>query len=255
MTTSPVKVDRQIDGRRSVTFGTAGELLFQSGVTALLIVILGGIGIDLVSHMWREMLPSLPPIFSHGATDAESASGFWALIWGSAIRHRFALVFAAVFVMKSVIRLAEGSRHRGLRRMAAFGLWRRRRFKQEWFTIIFINAFGAYFGALCWRWSQGFSWVQFIWSAVFGVLSPALQALVNFVHGNDLVITAQSLMQWYNANLFKFAFWLFYIAAICDDVGLPSIKTLGRWLRRRLTRAWKATTSKQLEPTVTTGND
>src|SRR5205085_12126372 len=114
------------------------------------------------------------------------------------------------------------------------------------FTIIFINAFGAYVGALCWRWTQEFSWMQLVWNAVFDALRPALQGLVNFVHGNDLVITTQSLMQWYNANLFKFAFWLFYVAAICDDLGLPSIKTLGRLFRRRLARRWKTGTTKQV---------
>src|SRR5207244_1247363 len=100
----------------------------------------GGIGIDLVSHMWREMLPSLPPIFSHTPPEAESSTGLWSLIRGSAVRYRFALVFAVVFVAKAAIRLGKCSSHRGLRRIAAFLLWRGRRFKDEWFTIIFINA-------------------------------------------------------------------------------------------------------------------
>jgi len=259
MSTSPIQVDGQINGRRSLTLARSGELLldtvFPSAVTALLVVFLGGVGIGLVGDLWHEMLPALPPIFSHGTPEAESTSGFWSLLRGSAIRYRFALVFAAVFVVKSAIRMGKCSSHSGLRRFAAFLLWRGRRFKDDWFTIIFFNAFGAYVGALCWRWTQDVSWVQLVWSAVFDALRPAFQAVMNFVHGNDLVITTQSLVEWYNANLFKFAFWLFYVAAISDDLGLPSVKTLGRMLRRRLARSWKATTSKQLKPTATAGND
>ncbi|HWW01402.1 MAG TPA: hypothetical protein VNZ64_17025 [Candidatus Acidoferrum sp.] len=30
-------------------------------------------------------------------------------------------------------------------------------------------------------------------------------------------------------NQFKFTFWFFYTAAICDDLGLPNFKTLGRY--------------------------
>src|SRR5205807_1909703 len=149
MTTSPAKLDRRTEVRRGLTFARCGELLldsaFRSAVTALVIVILGGIGIGLVRDLWSETLPSLPPIFSHTAPEPESTSSFWNLVRGSAVRHRFALVFTSVFVVKSAIRLAKCSTHRGSRRVAAFLLWRGRRFKDHWFTIIFINAFGAYF--------------------------------------------------------------------------------------------------------------
>jgi hypothetical protein len=36
---------------------------------------------------------------------------------------------------------------------------------------------------------------------------------------------------WYGVNQTKFAFWLLYSAALCDDLGLPNYKTLAR-------RAW-----------------
>ena len=42
-----------------------------------------------------------------------------------------------------------------------------------------------------------------------------------------------NLANWYGDNQFKFMFWLFYSAAICDDLGLPNYKALARFLWQR----------------------
>jgi hypothetical protein len=59
------------------------------------------------------------------------------------------------------------------------------------------------------------------------VFSPVLQAAIRLAGGSlpDLV---ERWFSWYGANQAKFAFWLLYSAALCDDLGLPNYKTLAR---------------------------
>jgi hypothetical protein len=73
------------------------------------------------------------------------------------------------------------------------------------------------------------------WQFVGGLLSPMLHAIGKLLPGTDLLASWGS---WYADNQFKFTFWLFYSAAICDGLGVPNYKTLGRMLWQRCVRRW-----------------
>jgi hypothetical protein len=78
---------------------------------------------------------------------------------------------------------------------------------------------------------QNFSLTHWLWEAVSGRALQALQA-VGRLMGWSQPSPLERWFSWYGANQTKFAFWLFYSAALCDDLGLPNYKTLAR-------RAWK----------------
>jgi hypothetical protein len=78
---------------------------------------------------------------------------------------------------------------------------------------------------------QNFSLTHWLWEAVSGRALQALQA-VGRLMGWSQPSPLERWFSWYGANQTKFAFWLLYSAALCDDLGLPNYKTLAR-------RAWK----------------
>jgi hypothetical protein len=55
---------------------------------------------------------------------------------------------------------------------------------------------------------------------------------------------------WYDQNQLKFNFWLIYLAAVCDDFGIPNLKSLVRWGWRK----WRAKGSKNSNTQQSTAN-
>ena len=78
---------------------------------------------------------------------------------------------------------------------------------------------------------QNFSLTHWLWEALSGRALQALQAMGRLM-GWSQPSPLERWFSWYGANQTKFAFWLLYSAALCDDLGLPNYKTLAR-------RAWK----------------
>jgi hypothetical protein len=184
------------------------------------------------------MTPSLPPLLA-GKTlaEAEPSSALRALS-GAWHQHRYAIVFAWLFIGKLTVRLVQFSRNPTHRDAAAGLRWMYRRLTRDWFSLIVANAFVAFGTALALHFVQQFSPVQLLWGFVLGLFRPLFDALDRVVPGFGLL---DSLVAWYNSNQMKFLFWLVYSAAICDDLGLPNLKTLGRrlwryWLNRRSSR-------------------
>jgi hypothetical protein len=215
--------------------GRVGEILWVSGkealVMAFMVGIFGSIAIGILSGICGDMTPSLPPGLD-GHPASVSAPAHWWHASGNAIhRHSFAVLFLALFVAKSALRLAHFSRDPRQRRAAAIALRATRRFSQEWFSLLIKNAFVAFVGVLMLQWVQAFSLTHWLWGAFSDVAQPGLEVvgrLLGWSHPSRI----EQWFSWYGANQTKFAFWLLYSAALCDDLGLPNYKTLAR-------RAWQ----------------
>jgi hypothetical protein len=80
--------------------------------------------------------------------------------------------------------------------------------------------------------TQQFTFTQFLWNILGDLVRAGLQAITT-LFPTGAVSFVESFVHWYKANHYRFIFWLLYTAAICDDLGLPNYKALGRFLWRR----------------------
>ncbi len=80
-----------------------------------------------------------------------------------------------------------------------------------------------------------------LWGWFAESILPGLHKLAEQVFGASRVDGFRRLFSWYGENQFKFDFWFIYFASVCDDLGLPNLKTLARFFWRRL-RKWNRAT-------------
>ena len=95
--------------------------------------------------------------------------------------------------------------------------------------LLVVNAFGAILPTMA-----VMAFARFTPSG--GLIDSALhelQGVVRWLFGSDGGAVFQSWLHWYDYNQLKFTFWFFYLAAVCDDLGLPNFKALYRWFKRR----------------------
>ena len=226
---------RPAQGRRrheSIT-DLAWNAAWSSLGLAFLMHIFGTIALGIASGCWDEMVPSLPPGWYRPAAPAGDA---WHL--GFIREHNFALLWALLFAGKFICGLASRSRHPRFRRLAAWMLRASRRLDNQWFSLTAGNAIAAFVSVMIWQFVQGFSFSGWLGNWLLGLVKPVLHTAVSLAGASDATQAVADLLDWYHANQFKFMFWLFYSAGICDDLGLPNYKALTRWawwrLRRRL---------------------
>jgi hypothetical protein len=214
--------------------GILWESLVESFVNSILVIIFGSIAIGVVEGIWREMTPSLPPGFE-GKPEAEPTSSPWHSWTTSAHQHRFGLIFTLVFILTVWGRLGRHTApETSLSRSSAHLDRIRKRISEEWFGLVVSNAFGALISAFVVVWVQQFEFPKLLFQWVLGSLTVAIQSVLAFVVGSHRAGTLEAWFQWYGENQMKFTFWFFYLAAICDDLGIPNFKALGRWLLRRI---------------------
>jgi hypothetical protein len=80
-------------------------------------------------------------------------------------------------------------------------------------------------------WIQQFTFANLVLHWLLESVLASLQSLAHqFLGGGADTVTAWC--SWYVDNQLKFTFWFFYLSAICDDLGIPNFKTLGRGLAR-----------------------
>ena len=88
---------KRSDAPKVLTFGKATDILWECAWQALMVAffveLFGTIAFGLVSGLWSEMAPSLPPGF--GVERSESSWDF-----SFFHQHRFALLFALFFFAK-----------------------------------------------------------------------------------------------------------------------------------------------------------
>jgi len=217
-----------------------GEILWVSAKKALLMAflvsILGSIAIGILSGICGKMTPSLPPGLEGHPALTSTPAHWWHASKNAIHRHAFAILFLALFVVRSALRLAHYSRDPRQRKAAARALWVTRRISRDWFSLLIKNAFAAFVGVLVLQFVQQFSLTHLLWEAVRNVFSPVLETAIRLV-GGSLPSLVERWFSWYGANQTKFAFWLLYSAALCDDLGLPNYKTLARRASKRVRTA------------------
>ena len=214
--------------------GQVGDILWASGKEALflafLVSILGSVAIGILGGICGQMTPSLPPGLDNNPALTSVPAHWWQASRNAIHRHSFAVLFLTLFMVKSALRLAHFSRQPGQRRAAALALRVTHRFSRHWFTLLIKNAFVAFVAVLVLQCVQNFSLTHLLWGAVSDLAHQALEAMGRLL-GWSQPSPIERWFSWYGANQTKFAFWLFYSAALCDDLGLPNYKTLAR-------RAW-----------------
>jgi hypothetical protein len=214
------------------------ECAVESFVEALMALIWGNIVFDLIGGLLGDMIPSAPPGMSdapvkgkhHGQHGSSGAS------WFGVKEHQLWILFAVFFILNLRARLS-GPVVIGEKKETR---WHRaaRRLREEGFSLLFANAFGALVAAWAASWAVNFSWLQLCIHWAFDTIAPVLDQLSKHVFGDTQNGAVHDWWSWWGHNQFKFSFWLFYITAICDDLGIPNFKTLTRFFWRRVRRRW-----------------
>jgi hypothetical protein len=218
---------------KALTFARVTEILWESAWEALvlgfLVVIFGSLVFGFVSSVWRDMTPSLPPgIGSEPKLEVEGSP----LNFSFLREHRNVLIFLVLFSGITAGRLLEYSRSHEQRRAAAWAKRAFRRISDQWFGLIVINAFLTVIAVMIIRFTQQFTLTAFLWHIVGDLVTALIRNVAN-LFSTDAVQYVENLIGWYKVNQPRFLFWLLYTAAICDDLGLPNYKTLGKFLWRR----------------------
>jgi hypothetical protein len=224
----PVPPDSQLSG-------DIGSILWESAVEsfvrAILVLVMGSVAIGLVGGILHDMTPSLPPALEgrlHSTTKSFAPPRLLSE------DHLFYIVFSVLLVINVRARLT-GRMKNGQPSMAATRVEKIcSELSKEWFGLIVGNAFGAMVSAWAVVWVQQFSLAQWCLHWLASLVLPAIQRLAANIFGPARADSIQGWFDWYDENQLKFSFWLLYLAAICDDLGIPNLKTLGRWSWRKI---------------------
>jgi hypothetical protein len=234
-----------------LTLPRVTDILCDSALEALilgfLVVIFGSLVFGFLSSVWRDMTPSLPPGFASGPKlEAEGPP----LTFSFLREYKNALIFLVLFCGITAGRLLRYSRSDDQRRAVAWAKRAFRRISNQWFSLIVINAFLTVIAVMIIKFTQQFTLTAFLWHFLGDLITAVIQTFAK-LFSTDAVEYSKGLAAWYKVNQPKFLFWLLYTAAICDDLGLPNYKTLGRFLWRRFvkreqpTRALATSSAKQ----------
>lgn len=261
-------------------FAVIWDSAWHACIRAFLVLLFGGIAISIVGGIFEDMIPSRPPLFTgpsakHHTSAGTPANGtpqlesepsaqqpgnadtpgddlpkhdsparpyfpqFHHIDWTPLTKDHFVIVAAIFFSVSMWNRLRYGPPDESC------GPSRRQRIinnlSENWFGMVVGNAFGAMISAMVLVWVQNFSWAQMLWQWVFQDLLSTFQPVAEAILGRGRLGSFEQWWNWYGDNQFRFTFWFFYVAAICDDLGLPNFKTLGRWLGRRWRKRRQAT--------------
>lgn len=202
-------------------------------VKSILVIVFGSIILGIAGGIFGEMTPSVPPGFGT-KPEAEATSSIpWAL-WRDGFRqHQFPIVFLAVFGLTLWRRLTRTERDDGQVEGASRAERMRRHLSGDWFGLIVGNALVAMISAMVLNWVQQFTPAKLLFGWVMDSVWAGVQGQVHDLFGARRADVLTAWVSWYGDNQLKFTFWVLYLAAICDDLGLPNFKTLGRWLGRR----------------------
>src|SRR5689334_18112338 len=203
----------------------------EAAVKTFLTLVLGQVAISIIGGIWQDMTPSMPPGMNL-EVDKESASAW--KTWEPSLRHKGPyFLFGMFFVLLLWHRLAQGAQTKQQSKLAKKTRKVLKRFSKEWFVLIVSNAFVAMISAMVLAWIPQFSWTKWMWHFVLNDIGSTLQTAGEHTLGMERSDQVHAWFDWYGANQLKFYFWFFYVGAICDDLGIPNVKTLGRWLWRR----------------------
>jgi len=222
--------DRLPDTARTLTPAKAASILWDCAwealILAFLVQVFGNVAIGMVGNVWSRMTPSLPPGLASEPGGKPEASPVFTV----SSRERFGVLFAVLFVGLAAGQLMRYSRNQERRKAVAWLTRVGRRVSAEWFSLVVVNAFVASVMVAVLQITSQFTMTKVLWDLL---VQPVIQAVAGLLPDGPVAVI-KGLVNWFNANQLKFSFWLLYSAAICDDLGLPNYKTLGRYLSRRL---------------------
>lgn len=224
------------------TPGTIVNALWSSAIDAfvktILLLVMGNVALALLGGVFHAMAPSAPPFLAgHSGvqTDANSASivHYW---WSLVRNHQFLIVYAIMLLVMLRTRLIGVIP--GLPVLIPLPETRLQKvgaqISKNWFRLIIGNAFGALTTAIVVYFVERFTGAQILLGLLLAATLPALTAMATFVVGSPVVNFIGGLFAWYGDNQLKFNFWVLYLAAVSDDLGIPNLKTLAHLLWTRL---------------------
>lgn len=207
---------------------------------------MGSIALGLIGAIFKEMAPSVPPFLAgRSSPGTTSNSSILHRSWASVHEHEFLIVFAVFFVLCVRTRLATaGLAIAGQTQITETRLQKlSAQVSRDWFRLFVGNAFGALVSAIVIYLVQSFTGAGFLLNLLLAAVIPGLRTIAIFVFGSALVDFVGGLLAWYGDNQLRFNFWILYVAAVCDDLGLPNLKTLVRFLWSRWRKQKCATAS------------
>lgn len=216
-----------------VALRSAVECLVQS----FLIILLGGVALNMVGGIWKAMTPSAPPLLSD-PTELEApepGTGGSSGMMGPWLHdHRFALVFACLFVPTLFGRLGILASSPSTLRLRKL----HQRIASDWFSLIVLNAIGASISAILISWTHEISSAKFLLATGLALCETNLRPILS-LFGTPPDGWLQQWSHWYSLNALKLSFWILYLSAILDDLGLPNLKTLARRAIRQARGRWE----------------
>lgn len=238
--------------RRSLTAAKAGLLLWRTlwdaFTPAFMILVLGVVAYALVGNIWGRMLPTLPS----GGNGSSGVKSIGNPNWHFGAGERFMATYGVVFAVLATGRLLRRSNNHRQRVAGVWLRWATERAAEEWFSLLVVNALVASIMVSIFQVTNQFTPLKMLWQALAGGLQPLLQAVTNLLPAGPTG-AAREWWGWLGANQLKFSFWLFYLGAICDDLGLPNYKALGRWAWRRMKSRIKPSATKEAAQTPPAG--
>lgn len=227
---------RSSEQGRVPDLGDIVQIVFECAIEVLIktyvVLLVGGIALGIAGGVWRQMTPSHPPGFSP-QPELETVSPGWIGSVGASISaHRFTAVYLVLLAVTVWGRMCKaplrqfkvGSR---VQRMAG-------RLSENWFGLIVGNVFGAMIAAIVFSYVQRFMPMRMLLNGLISSVLDTLQSVAQQLFGATSGHGVKSWFEWYGENSFKFSFWVFYLGAICDDLGIPNFKSLGRWIGRKI---------------------
>jgi len=211
----------------------------ESFIRAVLVVVFGSIAVSMASGLWEEMVPSRPPVFGHQLEAENTPPGApprWETWFGE---HRFVIVFGLIFTLTSWFQLVREKQQTEASKAESHLNKITHHLSENWFGLVVGNAFGALISAIVLAWVQRFTFANLVFNWLLDSVLSALQSLMHQLLGGGRADTFDAWFRWYGDNQLKFAFWFFYLSAICDDLGIPNFKTLGRRLARSILKRIK----------------
>jgi hypothetical protein len=226
------------------TSGKVVDALWSSAIDAfvktILILVMANIALAILGGIFGAMTPSPPPFLAgiSGSQTNSNSSGILHKWWSSAHEHQFAIVFAILFAVYARMRLipvfggTTGEATVAPTRLQNIS----NQLSKDWFRLIIGNAFGALVSAIVLYLVETFTGTKLLVNLLLAVILPAIKAVATFALGSSIVNFIGGLLEWYGDNQLRFNFWVFYVAAVCDDLGIPNLKTLARFLWSRWRR-------------------
>jgi hypothetical protein len=211
----------------------------ESFVRAILVVVFGSIAVSMASGIWEEMVPSRPPGFGHLLETENPPPGAppqWETWFGE---HRFVVVFGLIFALTAWFRLVRERQQTEESKSESHLNKITHHLSENWFRLVVGNAFGALISAFVLAWVQRFTFANLVFNWLLHSVLSVLQSLIHQLLGAGRADTFDAWFGWYGDNQLKFTFWFFYLSAICDDLGIPNFKTLGRRLARSVLKRVK----------------